>query len=108
MFPVSYVEVTEPLPEESLPNKEICKVIAVFAFKPECWDDLSINVISRTAIYTKIFVTIINQYLQFLTIQEGDEIQVLRRINDDWLYGECNGSKGQFPSNFVTELPDDL
>jgi len=24
------------------------------------------------------------------------------------LYGECNGSKGQFPSNFVTELPDDL
>lgn len=82
MFPMSYVEVTEPLPEESSSNQEIRKVIAVFAFKPECWEDLS--------------------------IQEGDEIQVLRRINEDWLYGECNGSKGQFPSNFVTELPDDL
>jgi hypothetical protein len=41
-------------------------------------------------------------------LQEGDEIQVLRKINEDWLYGECNGSRGQFPSNFVTELPDDL
>lgn len=107
MFPLNYVEVTEPLPEESLPNQEIRKVIAVFAFKPECWEDLSINVISRTTYLYQDFI-IINQYLIFLTIQEGDEIQVLRKINDDWLYGECNGSKGQFPSNFVTELPDDL
>ncbi|KAE9526487.1 hypothetical protein AGLY_013135 [Aphis glycines] len=82
MFPVSYVEITEPLPKESLNNQEIRQVIAVFSFKPECWEDLS--------------------------IQEGDQIQVLRRIDENWLYGECNGSKGQFPSNFVTELPDDL
>ncbi|XP_025420976.1 SH3 domain-containing protein 19-like [Sipha flava] len=82
MFPISYVEITESLPKESSFNEEIRKVIAVFAFKPECWEDLS--------------------------IEEGDEIQVLRKINEDWLYGECNGSRGQFPSNFVTELPDDL
>ncbi|VVC45682.1 SH3 domain [Cinara cedri] len=81
MFPISYVEVTNPLPEE-LQLDYICKVICVFPFKPECWEDLS--------------------------IQEGDEIQVLRRINEHWLYGESNGCKGQFPSNFVTELPDDL
>jgi len=43
-----------------------------------------------------------------LAIKEGDEISVLRKINKDWLYGECNGSRGQFPSNFVTDLPDDL
>lgn len=99
MFPISYVEITEPLPEES--NQEIRKVIAVFTFKPECWEDLSIQVIIK---YTSFYMHCV--IIQI--IQEGDEIQVLRRVNEDWLYGECNGSKGQFPSNFVTELPDDL
>lgn len=47
MFPISYVEVIESLPDESLANQEIRKVIAVFAFKPECWDDLSIQVIEQ-------------------------------------------------------------
>jgi len=47
MFPISYVEVTEPLPKESPINQEIRKVIAVFAFKPECWEDLSIQVINN-------------------------------------------------------------
>lgn len=46
MFPISYVELTEPLPEESPSNQGIRKVIAVFAFKPECWDDLSLQVLS--------------------------------------------------------------
>ncbi|XP_050437252.1 SH3 domain-containing protein 19 [Adelges cooleyi] len=82
MFPSSYVKITKALLEENGINKKCYKVVAVFTFKPECWEDLS--------------------------IQEGDEIQVLKRINNDWLYGECNGLKGQFPSNFVTELPDDL
>lgn len=47
MFPVSYVEITEPLPKESLNNQEIRQVIAVFSFKPECWEDLSIQVINN-------------------------------------------------------------
>jgi len=47
MFPVSYVEITEPLPKESLNNQEIRQVIAVFSFKPECWEDLSIQVINK-------------------------------------------------------------
>lgn len=48
MFPISYVEMTESLSKESLPtNQVIQKVIAVFAFKPECWEDLSIQVINK-------------------------------------------------------------
>jgi len=50
MFPMSYVELIEPLSEESSYNQEICKVIAVFAFKPECWEDLSIQVICTTTL----------------------------------------------------------
>lgn len=47
MFPISYVEITEPLTKESLFSQP-CKVIAVFEFKPECWEDLSIQVIINT------------------------------------------------------------
>lgn len=53
MFPISYVELTEPLPKESLNNQEPSKVIAVFEFKPECWEDLSIQVM----------INIITEYL---------------------------------------------
>lgn len=44
-----------------------------------------------------------NQLKTFL-FQEGDCVRVLRRINDDWLYGECNGRRGQFPSSFVSDV----
>lgn len=51
MFPISYVELTDPLPEISSFDQDIRKVIAVFSFKPECWEDLSIQVIIRTSLY---------------------------------------------------------
>lgn len=48
MFPVSYVEVNKSLlPAESPSNQKIHNVIAVFTFKPECWEDLSIRVINN-------------------------------------------------------------
>lgn len=48
MFPISYVDLTEPLPKETPCIQEKRKVIAVFAFKPECWEDLSIQVFIKT------------------------------------------------------------
>lgn len=51
MFPISYVDVTDPLPDESPSNQKIHKVIVVFSFKPECWEDLSIQVIIKATIY---------------------------------------------------------
>lgn len=59
MFPISYVEITEPLPKEC--KQEIRKVIAVFAFKPECWEDLSIQVIIKTDLsYSNFGIMVIN------------------------------------------------
>lgn len=53
MFPISYVELRYPLSKESLSNQKLSKVIAVFAFHPECWEDLSIQVISKiTCLYS--------------------------------------------------------
>lgn len=41
-------------------------------------------------------------------LQEGDTVRILKRINDDWLYGECNGKRGQFPASFVSSIYLDI
>ncbi|XP_076669295.1 SH3 domain-containing lethal (3) 05822 isoform X2 [Andrena cerasifolii] len=40
-----------------------------------------------------------------LSFDEGAKITVLSRISQDWLYGECKGRRGQFPTNFVNRVP---
>lgn len=41
-----------------------------------------------------------------LSLKPGQLVKVLRKINNDWLYGESNGEMGQFPSNFVDRIPN--
>lgn len=55
---------------------------ALYSFAPETWEDLE--------------------------LQEGAKVRLLSRINNDWLYGECNGKRGQFPSTFVDNVPSNL
>lgn len=55
---------------------------ALYNFIPETWEDLE--------------------------LQEGAKVQILSRINNDWLYGEYNGKRGQFPSSFVDTIPSNL
>ncbi|XP_034933985.1 uncharacterized protein B0303.7 isoform X2 [Chelonus insularis] len=43
-----------------------------------------------------------------LPFEEGAKITVLSRISDEWLYGEYDGKKGQFPANYVDRVPRDL
>ena len=43
-----------------------------------------------------------------IALQENDEITVLYKINDDWLFGEVDGRQGQFPANFLEYLPHNL
>ncbi|CAA9995422.1 unnamed protein product [Nesidiocoris tenuis] len=38
--------------------------------------------------------------------EEGDIAHVIKRINDDWFLGTCDGRKGQFPSNFVQDISE--
>ncbi|CAF1068829.1 unnamed protein product [Adineta steineri] len=40
-----------------------------------------------------------------LSFKKGEIIQVIRRINDDWLEGEHQGLKGIFPINYVELFP---
>ncbi|RZF39970.1 hypothetical protein LSTR_LSTR002373 [Laodelphax striatellus] len=83
IFPESFVNVVVPLDEQPVDSFDNdAKAIALYTFSPETWDDLS--------------------------FQEGDTVRILKRVNDDWLYGECGGRRGQFPANFVSSLfPDE-
>ena len=40
-----------------------------------------------------------------MPFKKGDTILVKRRINDDWLEGECQGLTGIFPVNHVELFP---
>ncbi|KAM4543677.1 neutrophil cytosol factor 2 isoform 1-T1 [Fundulus diaphanus] len=40
-----------------------------------------------------------------LSFQEGDQIRLLSRVNQDWLEGQCNGNTGIFPASFAEEVP---
>uniref|UniRef100_A0A8C6WJH1 Neutrophil cytosolic factor 2 n=1 Tax=Neogobius melanostomus TaxID=47308 RepID=A0A8C6WJH1_9GOBI len=40
-----------------------------------------------------------------LSFEEGDEIVLLSRINQDWLEGQCGEKTGIFPASFVEEKP---
>ncbi|XP_023177047.2 abl interactor 2 isoform X1 [Drosophila hydei] len=43
-----------------------------------------------------------------LTLRENEVVNILYRINEDWLYGEVNGRQGQFPANFLEYVPDNI
>lgn len=65
-----------------LPGLSTNTVNALYTFKGETWEDLS--------------------------FQEGAKITVLSKLSDDWLYGECEGRRGQFPANYVDKIPSKL
>ncbi|XP_011693040.1 PREDICTED: uncharacterized protein B0303.7 [Wasmannia auropunctata] len=66
----------------SLPGLSDNVVTALYAFPGENSDDLS--------------------------FEEGAKITVISRISEDWLYGEYNGRKGQFPVNYINRLPRNI
>uniref|UniRef100_A0AAG5D0J9 SH3 domain-containing protein n=1 Tax=Anopheles atroparvus TaxID=41427 RepID=A0AAG5D0J9_ANOAO len=91
MFPVNYVEVKVPLSteqpqqqdeSESTAKAGTQKVRALYQFTAETADDL--------------------------TIMENDLVTVLYQITPEWLYGEINGRRGQFPANYIEYVPSNL
>ncbi|XP_070163772.1 uncharacterized protein B0303.7 isoform X2 [Polyergus mexicanus] len=56
-----------------------------------------------TALYT-----FVGETSDDLSFEEGAKITVISRISEDWLYGEYNDRKGQFPANYVNRLPHNI
>lgn len=38
-----------------------------------------------------------------LSLNKGEIIQVIKYIDEGWWFGICNGEKGMFPSNYVSD-----
>ncbi|KAK0161828.1 hypothetical protein PV327_008240 [Microctonus hyperodae] len=73
------------------------------------------NFIDITVPLPGVVTNIVNALYSFngetwedLPFEEGAKITVLSKISDDWLYGEYNGKKGQFPTNYVDRVPHNL
>ncbi|CAL1530896.1 unnamed protein product [Lymnaea stagnalis] len=79
IFPSSFVEVIEDLPPDD--NITTTHVSAIFDFDGQDGE---------------------------LTFQAGDSINILSQVNIEWLYGECHGKRGQFPTSFVSHIPPNL
>ncbi|KAH8336577.1 hypothetical protein KR074_009359 [Drosophila pseudoananassae] len=43
-----------------------------------------------------------------LALRENELVTLLYKINDEWLFGEVDGRQGQFPANFLDQVPEDL
>lgn len=71
-----------------------------------------VNVVVPLSDTKGVFVTALYNFAaetwEDLDLQEGAKVLLLSRINNDWLYGECNGKRGQFPATFVDNVPSDL
>lgn len=86
MFPASFVEIIEDLPEGKGQGAVASAVgsdemVALFDFDGEAGE---------------------------LSFQAGDKIKVLSKVNDQWLFGKCNGKEGSFPASFIDNIPDNL
>lgn len=80
MFPANFVDIKVPLKPESSSNEVY--VTAMYDFVPQQEGDLG-----------------------FMT---GNKIKVIARMNDEWLYGELGMNQGQFPANYVDNVPSGL
>uniref|UniRef100_A0A182QYH1 SH3 domain-containing protein n=1 Tax=Anopheles farauti TaxID=69004 RepID=A0A182QYH1_9DIPT len=91
IFPVNFIHVKVPLmnfpAEEQTENTAaasggVTQVRALYNFTAETAEDL--------------------------TIMENDMVTVLYQITPEWLYGEIDGRRGQFPANYIEYVPPNL
>uniref|UniRef100_A0A2M3YZ52 Putative cofilin/tropomyosin family drebrinlike protein abp1 n=1 Tax=Anopheles braziliensis TaxID=58242 RepID=A0A2M3YZ52_9DIPT len=95
MFPVNYVEVKVPLSsDEPVPSASLS-----FSAAPQQRSD---------AIKVRALYHFAAETPEDLTLREDDLVTVLYQITPEWLYGEVNGRRGQFPANFIEYVPPNL
>lgn len=109
IFPLNFVNIVVPL-------TDTVGVVAtaLYNFSPETWEDLELQVRLRIILRAYIQLEYIDSksvafvFFSLSVCQEGAKVLLLSRINNDWLYGECNGKRGQFPATFVDNVPSNL
>ncbi|XP_050069254.1 uncharacterized protein LOC126557502 [Anopheles maculipalpis] len=105
MFPVNYVEVKVPLlagcSQEKQPPQQhsVALPLTTKTVRAGSGDG---GVIVRALYNFKA------EAPEDLSMMENDLVAVLYQITPDWLYGEIDGRRGQFPANFLEYVPQKL
>lgn len=95
IFPRNYIDVKIPLGNET--NSNIVKSTSQ-GFK------------NSTLVNTKakVLYNFDAETSDDLSLKENEYVNILYKINDEWLFGEIDGKCGQFPANFVEHIPKNL
>ncbi|XP_058840241.1 SH3 domain-containing protein 19 [Topomyia yanbarensis] len=106
MFPANYIEVRVPLPGERL------AVSPSGSSSSAATNHGDISPISATNSFkhpqVRVLYTFSAEMPEDLTIIENEYVTVMYQLNQEWLYGERHGQRGQFPANFVEYVPPNL
>ncbi|XP_037798481.1 SH3 domain-containing protein 19-like [Penaeus monodon] len=99
MFPQSFIKIVVPLAgEQAYPDSSASSSIT----------KTSSSEASNTSNVVTALYTFQAETPEDLTIMEGSRVCVTGRISEEWLYGECEGRVGQFPANFIDQIPQGL
>lgn len=109
MFPQCFIKIVVPLAGEqiesshSAPTGTLGSTKSKASQQPAAHEENTAITHTATVVYTFLAET-----PEDLTVHEGSLVQVTGRLNDQWLYGQCNGKWGQFPANYVDWIPPNL
>uniref|UniRef100_A0A2M4BI89 Putative cofilin/tropomyosin family drebrinlike protein abp1 n=1 Tax=Anopheles marajoara TaxID=58244 RepID=A0A2M4BI89_9DIPT len=98
MFPVNYVEVKVPLSSDEPAQLTPSATFSASAATQQRSDAIKVRALYHFSAETP----------EDLTLREDDLVTVLYQITPEWLYGEVNGRRGQFPANFIEYVPPNL
>lgn len=106
MFPQNFIKIVVPLAGEQTQSSHSALTGTLGSTKSKQSAAPKAN---SPVIHTAtVMYTFLAEAPEDLTVHEGNLVQVTGRLNDQWLYGQCNGKWGQFPSNFVDWIPPNL
>ncbi|XP_071531146.1 uncharacterized protein l(3)05822 [Panulirus ornatus] len=110
IFPQSFIKIIVPLAGEKLPavsTSHTDLTSGLGAANTSLQSKVS-DSSSGSSHVVKVIYTFQAEAPEDLTIYENSMVHITGRLNDQWLYGECNGKCGQFPANFVDRVPPNL
>ncbi|XP_045112975.1 SH3 domain-containing protein 19-like isoform X2 [Portunus trituberculatus] len=105
MFPQNFIKIVVPLAGEQTQSSHSASTGTSGSTKSKQSAAPKASPVIHTA---TVMYTFLAEAPEDLTVHEGNLVQVTGHLNDQWLYGQCNGKWGQFPANFVDCIPPNL
>ncbi|XP_063864660.1 uncharacterized protein B0303.7-like isoform X4 [Scylla paramamosain] len=109
MFPQNFIKIVVPLAGEQTQSSHSAPTGTLGSTKSKSSHQSAAPETNPPVIHTAtVMYTFLAEAPEDLTVHEGNLVQVTGCLNDQWLYGQCNGKWGQFPANFVDWIPPNL